>query len=373
VVERLPNLAVAISLVHDEPLEKRINENHATAADPVALLDYYATNEARMSFGLKNVPVELLVYVVDTTCTVADLNWALSRYAGNRNVGQLFFNIRYDYNNLTLGTAKDVTKRGYSLPNIQAYGGVCADQAYFATEVAKAIGVPSAYTRAASAESSHAWVGFLQPDTRGRAVWNFDSGRYESYRNVRGDVTDPVTRRPVADSYVSLLADSLNTDPVARQTAAAFTVAALLLFPAAAEATTTRPAGAVALRTVTAEATTTRPLPPELAEAGLTARERSSQSALELIETGLRHAESYPAGWSTVARLAATGQMTLEQKRRWADLVQKLCGNKYPDFAMMTLDPLIRSVEPADQTRMWDALYNAYQLARPDLAAQARL
>lgn len=359
VVERLPNLAAAIALVHDTPLERQINENKVTAVDPVALLDYFSTNESRMFFGLKKMPVNLLTYVVDTTSSVSDLNWALQHYGGNRNVGELFFNVRYDWNALTLNRAKDVTKQGYTLSNILRLGGVCADQAYFATEVAKAIGVPSAFTTASSAEVAHAWVGFLQMDGK-RVHWNFDSGRYESYRNVRGDVMDPVTREEVPDSFVSLLAESAVADPESKQIAAGFTDAAMLMLEKIRASATTAPRFA-------------EQLPGNLTATGLPERQASVQSALDLIEMGLHHSSDYAPGWEAVGKLAATGKMSIEEKRRWADLIQRLCGQKYPDFAVAILDPMIRTVGDATaQSRLWDGLFANLQ-GRPDLAAQVRI
>lgn len=395
VVGKLPNLAAAIAVVHDKPLERRVNENKVKAADPVALLDYYATNESRMFFGLRNMPPDLLAYVVNTTCSVNDLTWANRNYAGNRNVGELFFNVRYDWNAFTLRSTKEVTKQGYTLPNILKYGGVCADQAYFATEVAKAIGVPAAYTRGADAEVSHAWVGFLQNDARG-LHWNFDAGRYESYRNVRGDVVDPITRDNLPDSYVTLLAESATASPASLQTAAAYAEAAFMLIPEAAgpigvvtagnssnvPTLSTKTSATGALLSPPKSATSPKSsasgpapaIPPELAEAGLVARPRTIQSALDLIEMGLHQNESYAPGWSAVGRLAESGEMSLDQKRRWAGLIQKLCGQKYPDFAVALLDPMIRTVDDsAAQSRLWDALYASVQQARPDLAAQVRI
>jgi hypothetical protein len=349
-VERLPNLAAAIAIVHKKPLVQQINENKVRAADPVALFDYYAANETKMEFGIKGMPVDLLVYVVDTTSSIAELNWALKNYARNRNVGELFFNIKYDYNAYTMNRPKEVTKQGFTLPNILKYGGVCADQAYFATEVAKAIGVPSAYTQASSAEVAHAWVGFLQ-STGKRVRWNFDSGRYDAYRNVRGNLMEPQSREMVPDSYLSLLADAMTTDEAAREKAAGYTDAALLLL----------------------ENPNSVAVPAELAEASLTARDRTAQGALDLIEMGLKQSAGYAPGWLAVGQLGESGKMTLEQKKKWADLVQKMCGRNYPDFALAIDEPMIQTVEDVGvQSKLWDAVYGGLA-GRPDLAARVRI
>src|SRR2546423_11586627 len=51
--------------------------------------------------------------------------------------------------------------------------------------------------------------------------WNFDEGRYEAYRGVVGNVTDPLTRKRIPDAYVSLLAELIGTKAADRQNARA--------------------------------------------------------------------------------------------------------------------------------------------------------
>jgi hypothetical protein len=74
-----------------------------------------------------------------------------------------------------------------------------------------------------------------------------------------------------------------------------------------------------------------------------------------------------------ITTLAATNQLTDKQKQTWADLTQKLCGQKHPDFALDILEPMIRTVtDPTAQSAMWDAEFAALQ-KRLDLAARVRL
>ena len=67
---------------------------------------------------------ELLEYVVDTTASIDDMNWALAKYGGDRNVGHHFFDVPYDYDNYLHATPKKITTLGFTLPNILKYGGV---------------------------------------------------------------------------------------------------------------------------------------------------------------------------------------------------------------------------------------------------------
>jgi hypothetical protein len=346
--------------VRDRPLVNPVQRDAEHSPDPVDVFDFYVAHESQMFFGIRRMPVDLLVYVVDTTASIEEMNWAMAKYAGTQNVGDLFFKIDYDYDYFEGKTPeRRVVMEGYNLPNILKYGGVCADQAYFATSVGKAIGVPTAYTVGVSAEMNHAWVGFLQLQGRS-ARWNFNSGRYESYQGVRGNVADPQGKKRIADSYVSLLAESIGTSAVARRNAIAMTDAARRL---AGGKDAGGPFAVPDLPTDALHSTTAQPA----------ARISNSQSELDLIEMGLRQCPTYSAGWELVADLARQGQLSETQKSRWSTLVQQLCGQKYPDFTLAVLEPMVETVQnPAQQSRIWDTAFAEFQ-NRPDLAAEIRL
>ncbi|MFI4882243.1 MAG: hypothetical protein ACIAQU_06625, partial [Phycisphaerales bacterium JB064] len=184
-IARYPALTAALCVVHDgkQPFARRVNENRATSAGPEALFDYYTSNERRMLFGVRDVPPELLVFVVDAAGSIDELRWALERHAGDRAVGQRFFDISYDHEHARSGRPKQVTERGFTIQNIDKYGGVCADQCHYAVTVGKAIGVPTAYVTGRGGEVGHAWVGYLEAKGR-NASWNFNVGRYQEYQGV---------------------------------------------------------------------------------------------------------------------------------------------------------------------------------------------
>ncbi len=65
--------------------------------------------------------------------------------------------------------------------------------------------------------------------------------------------------------------------------------------------------------------------------------------------------------------------MSEAQKRKWSDLAQRLCGQKYPDFTLAVLGPMIQTEsDPAVQSRLWDAVFPTFA-SRFDLAAQIRM
>ncbi|MHC4416437.1 MAG: hypothetical protein ACYS0G_14275 [Planctomycetota bacterium] len=356
-LETYPNLAAALCVVHEEPFKRRFNENTARSADPIAIFDYFVVNERRTLFGVRNVPAELLIYVVDTTASIEEMTWALNRYAGDPVVGARFFDIKYDKKHFRKGAPKKVTVAGWNLPNMLRYGGVCVDQAYFAMTVGKSIGVPTAYASGAGSKVSHAWVGFLQARD-GQARWNFDVGRYPAYQGVRGRVLDPQVRQRIPDSDVSLLAE-LSTVPARdRWAAAAYTEAAVRLRDLA-EAGAGLNAGLDDGEATGAEA--------------VAVRKADVESTLALVEQGLRISPGYAPGWMVMRDLAAADRLTLEQKKRWAGVLHRLCGARYPDFYLAILRPMIESI---DDVREQDALWNkAFVLFRDrhDLAASVRM
>jgi hypothetical protein len=358
ILEKYATLTAAICVVHARPLERSINENQVKAADPLEIFDFYVKNESRMFFGIRQVPAELLVWVVDTTASIEEMNWALARYAGDRKVGARFFDIQYDYDNFEKGTPKKVDVAGYNLQNILKCGGICADQAYFAVEVGKSIGVPTAYTTGTSADASHAWVGFLEAQN-GKGWWDFNSGRYSAYQGVLGSVQDPQTRARIPDNYVSVLAEMIGTRAVDRQTADALVDAAHRLialdhdnqllesavFPSDASVTNLRPAP----------------------------RKAGTVDALALTELALRESAGTPAAWFVVRDLAADNKLSLADKQRWAGVLQRLGAAKYPDFTLAILTPMVLTISDSkQQNAMWNKLFTLFQ-NRFDLAATIRM
>jgi hypothetical protein len=348
-----PSLVAAICVVHDRPLRRHINENLAQAPDALAIFDYFTANADRMLFGLREVPAELLVYVVDATSSIEEMQWAVDKFAGDTNVGARFFQIEYDQNHLRTGAPKKVTLAGWNLPNILEHGGVCADQAYFASTVGKAIGVPTTYTVGASAEVAHAWVGFLQSNGR-RAWWNFDAGRYEAYQGVRGVVRDPQSREMVPDNRIALLADFVSVPVDRRRAAAALTDAARRLRELSDHDDWVEVAAPAGLEEAPRRGTGTA-------------------EQLAMLEAAAEACPGYADAWFTVEQLAADGQLTLADKKAWAKRLHRLCGRRYPDFELAVLDPMIRTVDdPQEQNRLWNAAFESFA-RRADLAAAVRM
>lgn len=365
-LEKHAPLVAAVCVVHDVPLERRFNENVVSSPEPAALLDYFIRNADKMYYGTSDMPPELMTHVIDATPAIEDLTWSIDRHAGHNDVGGLFHTIRYDYESLLGGRQKGATAEGYTLQNIHRFGGVCVDQAYFAVMVGKSIGVPTAYVRARSSQVGHAWVGFLQRSGKG-ALWNFNTGRYDAYKGIKGEVLDPQTGRDTSDGDLTLAAGLIGFPRVERQEAAAYTFAAERLLSVMRARAVWPPERAEA----DPEARTKKTRSTSGARKATDVRAADASGALDLLSKSIDICPYHLRTWSLVGETAkAAGGLDLKQRREWFDAVQRLCGAEYPDFTIATLRPLIESMDDAqEQDRAWTGLLRLCN-QRPDLAAE---
>ncbi|MSR28592.1 MAG: hypothetical protein EXS03_03325 [Phycisphaerales bacterium] len=335
-VERFPELAAAVSVVLDVPVVMAVNENVARGCDPIVVFDHFVASEWRMFFGLRGIAPELLIYLVDVAATPDELAWALSQFAGHPAVGELYDKVEYDFDHLEKGQPKKVNEAGWNLRNILKFGGICADQAYFATTVGKAIGVPCAYTAATDGVLSHAWIGFVAKSGR-HPQWT-ETGRFGAYQGVEGLTRDPQTQRQVSNTQMPMLVQYGIEPSGDRAYAAALRIAARKLCgdPKA----------------------KTPPAPQAIAQ------------ALELAGLAVRACITDPRSWSVVALAAQSGAMTTEQKQLWATDIVDLCGESYPEYALRTIAPMIESItDPGERHQALDGAFKLFQ-SRGDLAGQ---
>ncbi|MBX3380524.1 MAG: hypothetical protein KF805_10545 [Phycisphaeraceae bacterium] len=340
-LDEFATLGAAICVVHDREVFEQANENRVTADDPIKLFAFFANNAGRLPLGLKNVPVQLLVLVVNTTAKVPELEWALNKYRGDRNIGRRFFDIKYDYDHFLTGAPKKVTTNGLTLANIAQYGGVCIDQAYFAANVGKASGIPAVIMTGRSSEVGHAWVAFL--------IWNgqtalFDTmaGRYPEYRAVVGYIEDPQTGERVSEAELGLRAALALTPSDKRQRATAledagYSLAGKLLPKDEALATDAQG------KPIHAKLT------PEMV-----------QRVLAIAEAAANLSPGSAAAWRLGVAIGVNGSWSVEQRNRWGEAILKTLGKSYGSFAVQCLIAVIKSTDDLEeQNKMWNWLFQA--------------
>jgi hypothetical protein len=356
----LSNLVAAFCVVFDGPLNEKGKASDKPAAiesDRVEkLFEYFSSNAGKLEFG-PGTPTDLLTYVVsvDPRVTIDDLNWAMKGYHGNKAVGKLYQTIVYDTNAFKRGTPKKVEQApgGVTLQNIRKYGGVCVEQALFASNVGKAIGVPAVSVTGRGSDVGHAWVGYLKSTGSNKYEWDFDEGRYKEYRDLRGSVVDPRTGKPIPDGYVGLTAGLLGSEAVREQATALLDASDRLELVEGTKLA--YPPGRLA----------------DMPEPKTTARALGLKTRLELIETALRAVPAERRGWEDIAALAQSRRLSPEDLKLWSERVLELCADDYPDFAFAALAPMVRSVQNTEeQDKLWEWTAGRFN-KRKDLTASA--
>jgi hypothetical protein len=211
-------LATAIALVYDVPPPPHWPHGQVTQAalarkwpKPLDAFTWWTKQDelGRTFHRLTSLGAEELKFVVDASAPFAELEWSqqVADYPLN-SLGKAYTMVRYDYDRVQ---RDDLNWRGesYALNDILAAGGICVDQAYFATNVGKARGVPTLLFRGQGVSSRHAWFGFLDAKDK----WQFDVGRYAEQRFVTGYTIDPQTWREISDHELRFLADRFLTQP----------------------------------------------------------------------------------------------------------------------------------------------------------------
>ena len=193
-----PNLAVAISIVFDCPpptqwphgqvSESALPRKFQSATDAFKM---WVSDRRRGKLMLKTeaLTIEELKFMVASVATRSEREWAQRALAVNAaSIAKLYPSIKYDYQRLN---SKQFSWQGksYTLENIKNEGGICTDQSYYTSEVAKAKGVPAFIFSGAGADGFHAWVAYMLKSGK----WNFSVGRYASGNYVTGTTIDPQT------------------------------------------------------------------------------------------------------------------------------------------------------------------------------------
>ena len=338
------DLAAAFCVVWDVPPQRKgedseKNEDRDAAdagqsprRDTQRVLDlyrYYTDPKSRLQVDLRPLPWELLVYVADNDVAADEIAWARKRYQRRGFTGKSYFEVPYDLGAFRGGRAQRIGGRAYTLPNLQRYGGVCYDQAYYAAHVGKSFGVPATVCNGqggATGGGGHAWVGYLQ--VKGKQVaWNFSDGRYAAHLYWSGRVTDPQTGAALTDADVSLLAELSATKRPDR-------LASVALWK---------------LRDLAAE-----------------------DQLVDLYTHAINLSPGNRPAWISLAALGADGKLSDNESNGVADVVQRFAFARYPEFAFSVSRRLVDGRPPEVQLSALDRMAKTFA-ARPDLVATARI
>ena len=221
--ERYPALCLAIALVYDVPPPPYWPHIQVTPGSlprklPNAAVpfDYFTREdmEGRTFLRLSQLRVEELKFVVDGGASVAEKGWAVSMVPYPLDqLEQVYDMVRYRDDRAANPALNVWAGPPYTLQAILEQGGICIDQAYFATEVGKARGVPTLLFRGRGQDGRHAWFGFLDGERR----WRLDAGRYAEQRLVTGYALDPQTWTEISDHELQFLSERFRALPTFMQ------------------------------------------------------------------------------------------------------------------------------------------------------------
>lgn len=208
--KQYPELAFAIAYVHDVPptpmwphpqVSQTVLPRQLRSADEV--FEYFTNPRDAKWFhnSIKRLSLSDAIFMVDLVVSPEEIQWVRS----NVTVSPLEYDgvytmIRYDMERLQRGQMYWIYN-DYSLPAIHKVGGICVDQAYFASQVGKTQGLPTIEFLGSGLDGRHAWFGYLNA----RGKWEMDAGRYADQRFVTGHAFNPQTWSFISDHEVEFL------------------------------------------------------------------------------------------------------------------------------------------------------------------------
>ena len=208
-------LAAATCVVWDSP--ERFGTEEDSKINPAEIcrvFGYFLKQFARQRGDAQKLPVDALVHVVDINLSEAEMQWAAKRYgAGAANVAAIMNDVPYREGVAYEKTAGEPNENSYILPNIFRNGGTSDAAAYYASEIAKLGGVPTAVCRAVGVTDGVpiAWVASMAGGAK--PVWNLNSARYAEYLGWPGETTDPQTGQAISDSELAFTSALFATPP----------------------------------------------------------------------------------------------------------------------------------------------------------------
>lgn len=183
--------------------------------DAVEVLRRWEQSAAAGSLALdpRRQQAEDLRFAVISLLTEEDRAWAARTIRSNLgSLGDLYDMIPYDHDRIRRNQYQ-WPHADYRLSTILASGGICVDQSFFGSEIAKSLGVPAIIFAGQGADARHAWFAYLN-GTRG---WRLDVGRGSDARLVTGVAIDPQTWTELTDHEVAFLAERFRQSPRYRE------------------------------------------------------------------------------------------------------------------------------------------------------------
>ncbi len=212
------SLALAVAVVYDTPPTPhwphgQVNDTVLPRRLPAPELVFaYWAKLDRVNgtlHRLRRLPASELKFLVDIAVPFCELDWARQNVPpGLADLGKAYDMIKYRKDRIEQG--KFVWPGAdYRLATILQQGGICVDQAYFASTAGKAKGIPTIMFRGAGLDGRHAWFGYLDANQK----WQLDCGRYAEQKFVVGLAYDPQTWGNINDHELGFITERFRALP----------------------------------------------------------------------------------------------------------------------------------------------------------------
>lgn len=208
--KQYPQLAFAIAFVHDIPPppiwpHPQVGQNvlPRQLRSPAETFAYFtnARNVKWFHSSIKRIPLSESIFLVDLIVTDTEVDWVRKNITIHpTEYDQVYALVKYDQGRSRAAQYNWIYD-DYSLPAIMQVGGICVDQAYFASQVGKVQGLPTIEFLGSGLDGRHAWFGYL--NSRGK--WEMDAGRYADQRFVTGHAFNPQTWNFISDHEVAFI------------------------------------------------------------------------------------------------------------------------------------------------------------------------
>ena len=345
-VAEFPELAAAFATTL--PLK-----HYKAQPEPCKLLDawrWYTSGQAAMKYDLKLMPYELSRYLADTRLSIAERQWAYTTYGRSPVPARCYFDVRYDSDHFRKGLPKKIESLPYTLMNLKQVGGVCIEQAYYASEVCKALGMPAVIVRGTSDTGiGHAWVACLKVAPGGReAAWDAKTGRYAADQYYTGRLIEPATGRQILDNEL-MLAGAASQLPAQRRAEAD---AAVVLARLVEKVRDKAPEPDMALlgdwaqrhNAASAEGKPKAVAPPAARKLDLAVVE-------ELLTGALDRNLVHSSAWEMIIELRKAQRLPVEHLDRFFNVLVTRTARQYPDYSAALVMRIIPTVDGGPQTR----------------------
>lgn len=342
-----PDLAVAFAASTAADSRQRARVQNATLVQAFA---YYTRSRASFRYDLRSMPYELSCHLADSRLPLDQRAWAMRQYGRQSTPAKCYFDVPYDTQSFYAGAQPQgsrMTGRAYTLNNIKQFGGICVDQAYFASEVCKALGIPAAAVTGKSESAlGHAWtVSLTLAADKRRFYWDSATGRYEEQKYFVGQLRDPISGDMITDVDLMLSGAAAQLSLERREEA---DVATELARVVADSIRKIAPPDGSELRAL-AEDYNRRFAgirPPVVLDADLKARRQMDADLVEeLIVLAVQRNVAHRPAWDLLLKLQQADVFPDDHMDRFFDLLIARTAGPYPDYCCAKILQILPTID----------------------------